>query len=156
MYFRFFVSFVIIWLGLVGFHSDLLELFFLFLAIFITLAISIKLDLIPKKNIFNYKAIIYFVWLLKEIFFSSIAVIKIACRKNLRIQPILEPIKSIQNNDSGITLYANSITLTPGTVTLSAEGNSLLIHAIDTGFFHDLEQGKMDKKIKEIFHQLQK
>jgi multicomponent Na+:H+ antiporter subunit E len=81
---------------------------------------------------------------------SSIAVVRISCRKNLGIQPILEPIKSIQNTDIGLVTYANSITLTPGTVTLSIEGNNLLVHALDLQFMNDLQEGEMDRRVKQI------
>ena len=81
---------------------------------------------------------------------SAIAVVKIACRKNLGIQPVLEPVKSVQKTDIGTVIYANSITLTPGTVTLSVEGNTLLVHALDLQFMHALQEGEMDNRIKKV------
>jgi len=123
---------------------------FMFAAPFLTFIFAWKLKLLPDKNVFKLSAIFYTIWLLKEIFMSSIAVVRITCRKNLRIQPILEPIKSIQNTDIGLVTYANSITLTPGTVTLSIEGNNLLVHALDLQFMNDLQEGEMDKRVKQI------
>jgi multicomponent Na+:H+ antiporter subunit E len=76
--------------------------------------------------------------------------VKIAFRKNLRIQPSLELISSEQKNTIGIVTYANSITLTPGTVTLSTEDNQLLVLALDMSFMDDLKDGQMDRKVKEI------
>ena len=49
-----------------------------------------------------------------------------------------------------MVIYANSITLTPGTVTLSTEDNKLLVHALDIKFMRDLEDGTMDRKVGEI------
>ena len=117
---------------------------------FLTFIFAWKLKLLPDKNVFKLSAIFYTIWLLKEIFMSSIAVVRITCRKNLGIQPILEPIKSIQNTDIGLVTYANSITLTPGTVTLSIEGNNLLVHALDLQFMNDLQEGEMDRRVKQI------
>jgi multicomponent Na+:H+ antiporter subunit E len=116
----------------------------------VTLLLSIRLDLLPKKNHFKFSAIIYFGWLLKEILMSSIAVVKISWRRNLKIQPLLEPLKTSQINDVGIVAYANSITLTPGTVTLSTEGDHLLVHALDSCFMDDLKSGEMDNKVKRV------
>jgi len=145
-----YIVLVAIWIGLAGMHSEPLLIIFTFAATLITLLLAIWLDLLPKKNYFKLSAIIYCGWLLKEILISSIAVVKIAFRKNLRIQPSLELIDTIQKNTIGIVAYANSITLTPGTVTLSTEDNHLLVHALDISFMDDLKDGQMDRKVKEI------
>ena len=68
----------------------------------------------------------------------------------LKIYPLLEPIISGQNTELGVVIYANSITLTPGTVTLSTEDNKLLVHALDIKFMRDLQDGTMDRKVGEI------
>jgi len=144
------ITFIAIWVGLTGVHDEVQLIIFMFAAPFLTFIFAWKLKLLPDKNVFKLSAIFYTIWLLKEIFMSSIAVVRITCRKNLRIQPILEPIKSIQNTDIGLVTYANSITLTPGTVTLSIEGNNLLVHALDLQFMNDLQEGEMDRRVKQI------
>jgi multicomponent Na+:H+ antiporter subunit E len=141
------ISFIVLWGGLTGFDNGLTHIFLVPLTIFF---ITWQLKLLPKNNIFKIGAIFYIFWLVKEIFMSAIAVVKIACRQNLRIQPLLEPIKSIQKTDTGIVIYANSITLTPGTVTLSTEDNVLLVHALDSKFMDDLQGGEMDNRINKI------
>jgi multicomponent Na+:H+ antiporter subunit E len=145
-----YIVLVAIWIGLAGMHSEPLLIIFTLAATLITLLLAIWLDSLPKKNYFKFSVIIYCGWLLKEILMSSIAVVKIAFRKNLRIQPSLELIDTIQKNTIGIVAYANSITLTPGTVTLSTEDNHLLVHALDISFMDDLKDGQMDRKVKEI------
>ena len=85
-----------------------------------------------------------------EIIKSSISVSKIAWRRNITIYPSIEPIISAQSTELAVVVYANSITLTPGTVTLSTEDNKLLVHALDINFMEDLQDGTMDKKILEI------
>ena len=145
-----FLAFVLIWLGLVGIPYNMLSLSFLIIVPLITFIIAWKLSLLPEENFFNFRIFSYLFWLAREIIVSAITVSKIAWRRNLRIRPSLEPIKSIQTNEVGITTYANSITLTPGTVTLSTEDNILLVHALDTEFMDGLKDGVMDKKIKQI------
>jgi len=144
------ITFIAIWVGLTGVHDEVQLIIFMFAAPFLTFIFAWKLKLLPDKNVFKLSAIFYTIWLLKEIFMSAIAVVRITCRKNLGIQPILEPIKSIQNTDIGLVTYANSITLTPGTVTLSIEGNNLLVHALDLQFMNDLQEGEMDRRVKQI------
>lgn len=149
---KFILFFVLItiWIGLVGVRTDLQLVIFMFAAPPLAFALALKLKLLPNKNAFKVSSTVYFIWLLKEILMSAIAVVKISCRKNLVIQPVLEPVKSCQKTDMGIVTYANSITLTPGTITLSIEGNTLLVYALDLQFIHALQKGEMDNRIKKI------
>lgn len=144
------LSFFLVWVGINGLHFEPSLLLFLAIVPIITYWFGKKLSLIPARNSFNLRSFSYALWLMKEIFNSSIAVIKISWRKNLMIKPVIEPIKSIQESKTGIVTYANSITLTPGTVTLSTENNILLVHALDVSFMEDLKEGVMDKKVKQI------
>lgn len=140
-----FCSLILIWCSFVGFPREIKALIVPLLAA----SFAYRFGVSEKKNNFKLLAISYFFWLIKEIVISSIAVTKIIWKKNI-IMPVLEPIKTIQTNQVGVVLYANSITLTPGTVTLSAEGDMLLVHALDIEFMEGLKDGKMDAKIKEI------
>ena len=143
--------FLIIWLGLTGIKSDLVYIFFAILTSVLVYYFAYQLSLLPKKpNIDLLKSIKYVFWLIAEIIKSSISVSKIAWRRNISIYPLLEPIISVQNTELGVVIYANSITLTPGTVTLSTEDNKLLVHALDIKFMRDLQDGTMDRKIEEI------
>lgn len=147
------ISFIIllaVWFGLAGVHDDVVLTIYGFAAAILAFLIANWLKLLPNKNFFKLRSLWYCLWLAKEILMSSIAVIKIALRKDLKIQPILEPIKSVQDTNIGIVTYANSITLTPGTVTLSTENNTMLVHALDLKFMDDLQEGEMDNRIKEI------
>jgi len=146
-----FVVLIAVWAGIAGVHSETQLIIFMIAAPSLTFLFALWLKLLPTKNAFKpLRAMMYFLWLVKEVVMSSMAVVKIAYRKNLRIQPLLEPVKSAQTNDVGVVMYANSITLTPGTVTLSVEGNVLLVHALDQCFMDDLQEGEMDGKIKNI------
>lgn len=145
------LSFFLVWLGLSGLKFDAMHIAFLIIAPLLTFYIAEKLSLIPAAINFNFfKTIKYFVWLIKEIVISAIAVSKIAWRKNLSIVPSIEAMISIQDTSLGVVTYANSITLTPGTVTLSVEDNKLLVHAIDTVFMEGLQTGEMDRRVLVI------
>lgn len=145
-----FISLIAVWIGLMGIETEMQLIIFMLAAPLLTFLFAWKLNLLPTKNYFKISSVFYFFWLLKEILMSSIAVVKIACRRNLKIQPMLEPVKSIQETDMGLVVYANSITLTPGTVTLSLEDNILLVHALDIAFMHDLQEGDMDNRVSRI------
>lgn len=145
------ITFIIIWVGVAGIKFDALSLFFIVTVPAFLFHFSSKLSLLPLRSVFKFlSSVKYFAWLVGEIVKSSIAVSKIAWRSNIGIFPSIQPIISLQTTELGIVVYANSITLTPGTVTLSTEDNKLLVHALDVGFMEDLQSGSMDKKILEI------
>jgi multicomponent Na+:H+ antiporter subunit E len=142
-----FFALILVWLGLLGFSGQFLNILLVPSLLIVALW---QLDLMPKNNHFKIESIFYFFWLLKEIWNSARAVVRITTSSHLMIEPVMEPIKSVQKTDMGIVLYANSITLTPGTVTLSVEDNALLVHALDVSFMDDLKSGEMDRRISKI------
>ena len=72
----------------------------------------------------------YWVWLVVEIFKANWVVIKACLRSNLDINPALVKVKTGCESDLARTVFANSITLTPGTVSVEVEGNKILVHAL--------------------------
>ena len=103
-----------------------------------------------KKWKFNIKFLIYILWLAKEIFVSALGMIKIIffCKKE-NIKPIEGDvtIKSQAMNENAI--YANSITLTPGTITMKMGSGKLKVHAISESHYKSLVESDMYKKIIE-------
>ncbi|GAA5253031.1 monovalent cation/H+ antiporter subunit E [Candidatus Rickettsia kedanie] len=94
------------------------------------------------------KFILYFPWLLLEIWKSAFSVIKIIWQSKIEIEPIFEWIDAEGLEEIGEVIYSNSITLTPGTVTLDINNNMLLVHALNKSSIIDLQRGRMIKKIK--------
>ena len=73
---------------------------------------------------------VYWAWLLVEIFKANWVVIKACLRSTLDINPALVKVKTACESDLARTVFANSITLTPGTVSVEVEGNKILVHAL--------------------------
>ena len=65
----------------------------------------------------------------------------------LPIDPTMIELKPSQRSDLGRVIYANSITLTPGTVTTSLSGDSLEVHALTREGADDLLAGDMDRRV---------
>lgn len=146
----FIVSIIFFWLALLGIPNTQREIVIATAVTGFILFISYIFSLIPHKISFKISALKYILWLWKEMIISSLEVTKLCWSKRPVMHPMLGTIKSIQKSNLGIALYANSITLTPGTVTLSTQENILLVHAIDVKFLDDLNNQTMDKNIKEI------
>ncbi len=92
----------------------------------------------------------YFPWLLWEIVKSAWAVTKIILDPRLPISPTMTRVVASQRTGAGIATYGNSITLTPGTLTVGVTGNELLVHALTRDGALDLESGRMDRRVSQF------
>jgi multicomponent Na+:H+ antiporter subunit E len=95
-------------------------------------------------------AVTYFPWLLAEIAKSGWAVTKITLDPRLPISPTMTTVRASQKSRAGVATYANSITLTPGTITVGVNGNDLIVHALVKDGALDLEGGGMDHRVSQF------
>jgi multicomponent Na+:H+ antiporter subunit E len=92
----------------------------------------------------------YFPWILREIAKSAWAVTKIILDPALPISPTKTRVRASQKTSLGIVTYANSITLTPGTITTGVKGDVLTVHALVREGALDLESGGMDARVTQF------
>jgi multicomponent Na+:H+ antiporter subunit E len=76
----------------------------------------------------------YWSWLGGEILKANLAVTRLVMKPKLDIEPRLVRVPAEQRSGLGLCVFANSITLTPGTVTVDVEEDGFLVHALDTSF----------------------
>ncbi len=95
-------------------------------------------------------ALTYLPWLLWEIVKAAWAVTKLTLHPKLPVTPTMTDVKAGQRTSLGIATYANSITLTPGTITVGVNGNRLTVHAIVREGADDLEGGGMDARVSQF------
>lgn len=143
-----------LWLMLSGiFKSQLIILGCLSIAL--TTVIAIKMRVLKFQNQpINYQAINimrYWVWLYIEIFKSSWNVIKATIRPSLPISPNLRVIQANPDTAVGRVLYANSITLTPGTTAIRyTNDKKVVVHGLHEGNLIELDEGNMANQIKKM------
>lgn len=93
----------------------------------------------------------YWPWLLAEIVKSNIDVAKIIVDPRLPVSPTMVRVKASQRTEFGRTVFANSITLTPGTMSVHMEDHTILVHALTKdgaeSFTRDPE---MDRRVAEL------
>ena len=87
----------------------------------------------------------YTLWLIKEILISNIATAKVIIMKSE--EPELFSVKATQKTNEGKVTYANSITLTPGTVTTQIKNDIFEVHALTKDFGDDVRRSDMDKMV---------
>lgn len=92
----------------------------------------------------------FFVYILKEIVIANIDVIKRIMRSgDTSISPQLIDVPVPQKTDLGRAIYANAITLTPGTVTVEITQNKLTVHALTKEAADEFATGNMAKAIPD-------
>ncbi|SMC41972.1 multisubunit sodium/proton antiporter, MrpE subunit [Desulfocicer vacuolatum DSM 3385] len=95
----------------------------------------------------------YIPWLLWQIVLANIHVLRLVLSRdmNSRINPQIIKFRSTIKSQMGLVTFANSITLTPGTITVAATTyGDMAIHAIDNESAAPLP-GDMEKRIAKIF-----
>ncbi len=95
-------------------------------------------------------ALLYWPWLLKEIVKSAIDVSKIILNPSLPISPTMVRVKTSQKSQVGQVVYANSITLTPGTISVDITGDEILVHALTREGAAGVADGDMDRRVTEF------
>jgi multicomponent Na+:H+ antiporter subunit E len=92
----------------------------------------------------------YAPWLVKEIVKANLDVTKRVLRRQMPIQPTLIEIVPTQRTELGRVILANSITLTPGTVSVDMQDRSIRVHALTTAGAEDLSSGQMDRRVSRL------
>ena len=65
---------------------------------------------------------------------ANLAVLRLVMKPEIEVEPRLIRVPAEQRTDLGRSVFANSITLTPGTVTVDVEDDGFLVHALDNSF----------------------
>ncbi len=94
----------------------------------------------------------YAVWLLREIIISNLKVARIILDPNLPIRPVLFNAPTGQKTDMGRVMFANSITLTPGTISveIAGDGSKIIVHALHDDFSWGSQSCDMDGRIRAL------
>jgi multicomponent Na+:H+ antiporter subunit E len=92
----------------------------------------------------------YWPWLLYKILVANLDVAYRVWHPRMPIAPRLLTVPLRTRTDVGTTTYANSITLTPGTVTVSVAKRSLLVHALTEDGARELLDGEMQLRVKAL------
>ena len=110
--------------------------------------LTIKGNFLDNETIPIYffpRLIQYTIWLIKEIFISNITTAKVILSQSE--EPELFSVKATQKTNEGKVTYANSITLTPGTVTTQIKDNVFEVHALTKEFGDDVRGSEMDRMV---------
>ncbi|MEM7766588.1 MAG: Na+/H+ antiporter subunit E [Pseudomonadota bacterium] len=127
-----FVALVAFWLSMSGLYKPVI-LGMGAASVLVTLYLSSRLAVVDKESspyLRLHVFLAYWAWLVGEIIKANLIVIRACLKVDLDVDPALVKVRTTCRTDLAKTTLANSITLTPGTVTLAVEGDQLLVHAL--------------------------
>jgi len=145
------IALFVYWLALSGHYETWLVVSGAVLAIAVALfcwakgiadAEGFPIGLIPR-------GLVYWPWLAWQIVLSGLRVTRLILDPKLPISPTLVKVKAEQETAVGLVTYGNSITLTPGTITVEAseKGRTLWVHAIEREGAEGFADDAMNHKV---------
>jgi multicomponent Na+:H+ antiporter subunit E len=138
------------WLLLSGIYDNALILGLGGLSVVAVVLVSLRMKLIDRDGAPIHLVAqipIYAPWLLWEIMKSSVDVARCAFARRPVIAPTLIRLPTRLRSDLSRVIYANSITLTPGTVTVSVEPDTLVVHALTREGATGIQKGDMERRV---------
>jgi multicomponent Na+:H+ antiporter subunit E len=92
----------------------------------------------------------YWPWLVREICKSGLQVARIVLHPRLPVSPALARFRPSQQTSVGLVTHANSITLTPGTITVEAGPESFLVHGLTRAGAQGCVDSDMDRRVRRF------
>ena len=143
----------LLWLLLSGHFSDPLLLALGAASVLLVVFIALRKEVSdPEGHPIHMilRLLVYWPWLLKEIVVANVDVAKAILRSPMAIDPTVFTVRGTQKSELARVIYANSITLTPGTVTVDLEDDLLTVHALTKAGLEGVESGQMNRRVTAL------
>ena len=98
----------------------------------------------------SLQALLYWPWLAREIVKSALTVSRIILDPKLPISPTLVRFKPSQRSVVGLVTHANSITLTPGTLSVEVGRERFLVHGLTRDSANAAVDSDMDRRVERF------
>lgn len=141
-----------LWLLLSG-HYVPLMLTLGVVATLIVVAITLRMEIANREGqpVHLLAGVLsYWPWLAWEIVKANFLVVRCIMAPTSSVRPTLVKVKASQKSRLGKVIYANSITLTPGTVAIDIRGDEIEVHALTHSAAQDLKRGHMDRRVTQF------
>lgn len=149
-----FVVFFLFWLLLNGRFTAEIAVVGLVLSALLYLFVWKFMDYSPKGEWALFRRLPRIVWylcyLVKEIFVSAFRTIHFIWSPVEEVEPQLVSFRSKLRTKAGRVVLADSITMTPGTITVDIAEDKLLVHALDATMAEGLEDSRMERNIAKV------
>lgn len=92
----------------------------------------------------------YVLLLVKEIIQANLAVCKMILTRKEVMEPVIVKVHTNLKSETAKVILANSITLTPGTITVSLTGQELLVHCLDKSLAEGMENSEFVRLLEKL------
>ncbi len=141
-----------VWLLWSG-HFTPLMLTFGAVSVILVIALTRRMNVIDHEGAPGHitpRMLLYVPWLAWQVILSNLHVARIILSPSLPIAPRLIDVKATQKEEFGQVVYANSITMTPGTVSIEVVGSMITVHALTRDSAEGLQTGDMDRRVTRV------
>ncbi len=116
----------------------------------------LRLDLYPEVDEPNppiriFRILPYTFWLIKEIFIANLQVAYLIIHPKMPIKPSIVRFTTKLPSTIAKVILGNSITLTPGTLTIDIDSDTFLVHSLTPSSAGALEDGEMQKRVLNLY-----
>ena len=112
------------------------------------------MDYSAKKELLFYRLLpcifSYFLVLVWEIVKANVDAIRLALSYRYETDPVIVKFKTDLTTNLAKAVLANSITLTPGTITIDVQGDEFTVHALDRDLVQGIDESVFVKRLREI------
>ena len=143
---------MLLWLSLSG-YFNFLQVSFGLVSTFFVVWFTYHLNLLTTDGarsqiLRGYP--LYLLWLTWEIIVSNILLAKIILAPKMVLHRQIVHTKANQSSDLAKAIYANSITLTPGTLTVDLNSEGFVVHSMAKTFTDDIRSDKMNDRVAKL------
>ena len=146
------VAFSVLWV-LLSWHFEPLIVLCGAVSVAATVAIMRRLDLMDREGApfeLTLRVLVFIPWLVREIVMANLQMACVVLSPRLRIQAHLIRVPASQRTPVGHAIHANTITITPGTISLDVRDGTILVHALTEAAASEDGSGDIDRKISWV------
>ncbi|MDE7476572.1 MAG: Na+/H+ antiporter subunit E [Lachnospiraceae bacterium] len=149
-----YVIFFLLWIIFNGRVTTEIVLFGIVISAALYWFICKFMDFNPRREMEYLKKggylLLYMYHLIKEIIIANFATMKLICSAGRVVEPTLVEFEMHFRSDTSKFMLANSITLTPGTITVAVEGDKFIVHCLDKSLAEGMESSVFVELLKKI------
>ncbi|MGM0457894.1 MAG: Na+/H+ antiporter subunit E [Bacteroidota bacterium] len=153
-----FISLMAFWVAMSGF-LDLVHLAMGVVTVVGVMALNYKLkqhhffedDMDDLSELRFGRAFFYFFWMIYQILVAGFHVLMVIIRPAMPIKPTLVTFKVDLPSAHAKMILGNSITLTPGTLTVDIEDDLFTVHALDSNSYAGIADDTMPRQVLSLF-----
>jgi multicomponent Na+:H+ antiporter subunit E len=97
--------------------------------------------------------LLYIPHLLVSVLFAAIQVAEVVLDPRMPISPVLVRHRAVFSREVSRVTFANSITMTPGTLTVDVDGDTFHIHCLAERFAADIANGDLERRVSRVFEE---